>query len=372
MSKKKREEFYETLEKQDQKADKQASKILKWVLVVFATIIVVVSLSLSFLIFNGGIGSSEETTVEIPEGSTASDIAAILDDNDIIFNDYLFVLYMRLTGNDGIQAGSYTLNTNQGFDDAYNQLQEGATSQADSIAIPEGSNLEGISQIIADALGIEQEDALTQMTDDALFNTLLETYPDLLTDVSENDEVRYKLEGYLYPATYEIAPTATVADIVTMMVDEMETVRQQHTEEIEASGLTFHEFLTLASLVEGEATSREDREMIAGVFLNRVEIDMPIQSDVSVLYANNEHLAYVTNEDAAVDSPYNLYINTGFGPGPFNNPGIDSIEASMNPTDSEYLYFVADLTTGEVYYSEDYEQHEAYVEEYVSEDNADL
>lgn len=373
MSKKAREDFYKKQKDLDRKAESTASKIAKWFLVVAAALIVVVGLSLSFMIFTGGIGSSDETVeVTIPEGSTTADIANILDDEGIIFNDFLFTTYLRFFGNDAIEAGTYTLHKNIGYTDANNELQQGATAQVDSVAIPEGSSLEAISQIIADALGIEQEDALAQMTDDALFDELLATYPELLTDVSENDDVRYKLEGYLYPATYELSSTVTVADIVTMMVGEMENVRQTHTAEIEASGFTFHEFLTLASLVEAEASSLEDRELIAGVFMNRLEIDMPIQSDISVLYANNTHSAYVTNEDAAVDSPYNLYINTGFGPGPFNNPGIEAIEASMNPTESDYLFFVADLTTGEVYYSETYEEHDALVEQYVSEENADL
>ncbi|OYQ67884.1 endolytic transglycosylase MltG [Aerococcus sp. 1KP-2016] len=373
MSKKAREEFYEKQKQIDKKSNGTASKITMWVILVFIGLLVVTGLSLGFMAIQGGFGSSDETVeVEIPEGSTASDIAKILDDQGIIFNDYLFVTYLRLTGEDAIEAGTYTLNKNLGFQEASNQLQQGATIEVATLAIPEGSSLEDISQIIADTMGLEQADVLTQMTDESLFSDLLAQYPDLLTDVSENEDVRYKLEGYLYPATYELDSSATVADAVTMMVSEMENIRLQHTADIEASGLTFHEFLTLASLVEAEASTKEDREMIAGVFNNRLAIDMPIQSDISVLYANNTHSAYVTNEDAAVDSPYNLYINTGLGPGPFNNPGLEAIEASMNPTESNYLYFVADLTTGEVYYSETYEEHAALVEQYVTEANADL
>ncbi len=373
MSKRAREEFYKKQKEIDAKADSTASKIAKWILLVLAAIVVVVGLSLTFMVVNGGIGRSDETVeVEIPEGTTTSGIATILDDNGVVFNDFLFSSYLRFFGDAGIEAGNYTLNKNLGFSEANAQLKEGASVQATSLVVPEGSSLETISQNIADTLGLEQADVLEQMTDDNLFNELLSQYPELLTDVSEKEDVRYKLEGYLYPATYELSSSVTVGEIVSMMVGEMENVRQQHTAEIEASGFTFHEFLTLASLVEAEASSLEDREMIAGVFMNRLEIDMPIQSDISILYANNTHSAYVSNEDAAVDSPYNLYSNTGFGPGPFNSPGIEAIEASMNPTDSNYLYFVADLKTGEVYYSETYEEHDALVQQYVSEDNANL
>ena len=106
--------------------------------------------------------------------------------------------------------------------------------------------------------------------------------------------------------------------------------------------------------------------MIAQVFFNRLAIEMPLQSDISILYALGVHKELVTYEDLEVDSPYNLYKNTGFGPGPFNNPGTSAIEAVLNPLDNSYYYFVADLKTGKVYFSETLEEHNVLVEQYVN------
>ncbi|MBA1394486.1 endolytic transglycosylase MltG, partial [Lactobacillus sp. XV13L] len=105
--------------------------------------------------------------------------------------------------------------------------------------------------------------------------------------------------------------------------------------------------------------TEKDRRMISGVFFNRIDQNMPLQSDISVMYALNKHKRKLSNKDTSVKSPYNLYKNTGFGPGPFNTPSINSVLAVLNPAqrDKGYLYFVADLKTGKVYYSTNYSQH---------------
>lgn len=130
--------------------------------------------------------------------------------------------------------------------------------------------------------------------------------------------------------------------------------------------MTVQEVLTLASLVEKEGSKEDDRKNIAQVFFNRLAVDMPLQSDISILYALGEHKELVTYEDTQVDSPYNLYVNTGYGPGPFNNPSEQSIKAVLEPTPNNYYYFVADINTQEVYFAETYDEHMRLVEKYVN------
>lgn len=124
---------------------------------------------------------------------------------------------------------------------------------------------------------------------------------------------------------------------------------------------TVQQVLTLASLVEREGVTADDRYKIAGVFENRLEKNMKIQSDISVLYALGKHKQNVTYKDLEVDSPYNLYQNEGMGPGPFNNPSIASVKAVLDPVDKDkgYLYFIANMKTGKVYFSKTYEEHQA-------------
>ena len=146
-------------------------------------------------------------------------------------------------------------------------------------------------------------------------------------------------------------------ELVNQMIDKTDQVLQPYYSSIKKKHLTVQEVLTLASLVEREGVKSKDRRMIAGVFFNRIKANMPLQSDISVMYALNKHKHSLTLKDIKVESPYNLYVHKGYGPGPFNNPSLDSISAVLNPIKSNYLYFVANLKTGKVYYNENYDEH---------------
>lgn len=125
------------------------------------------------------------------------------------------------------------------------------------------------------------------------------------------------MEGYLFPATYNVGAGETVKDLVDAMVAKTDSVMQSYYKSIKKQQYTVQEVMTLASLVEREGVTQDDRRKIAGVFLNRIDAGMPLQSDISVMYALNTHKTHLTNKDTSVDSPYNLYVHTGYGPGPF-------------------------------------------------------
>jgi len=151
----------------------------------------------------------------------------------------------------------------------------------------------------------------------------------------------------------------TLKELVNQMVENEDEKLQPYYATIKEKGYTVQQVLTLASLVEREGLDNKNRRKIAGVFYNRLAIDMPLQSDISVMYALNTHKTKLSNKDTSVKSPYNLYKNKGYGPGPFNTPSIQSIEATLNPTDRDqnYLYFFADLKTGKITYSHTLEEH---------------
>ena len=155
--------------------------------------------------------------------------------------------------------------------------------------------------------------------------------------------VRYHLEGYLFPATYEVYKDSTLKELITEMVKTTDQNLQPYYATMKNKKLSVQQTLTLASLVEREGVTASDRQKIAGVFFNRLDIDM----------------THLYNKDTKVDSPYNLYVHSGYGPGPFNSPSLQSITAVLNPADRDqgYLYFVANLKTGKVYYSKTFEQH---------------
>ena len=203
------------------------------------------------------------------------------------------------------------------------------------------------------------------MTNSEFLEKLVQEYP-ILTDSYNNSNVRYVLEGYLFPATYDFSSSDTLESLVTQMVDKTNEILSKYQAEIEASSYSLQDIMSIASLVEKEGLTTEDRKLIAGVFYNRLDTGMPIQSDISVLYALGTHKEVVTYDDLQVDSPYNLYANTGLPPGPLNSPSEDAIVAALEPTESNYLYFYANIDTGEVFYTDDYNQHLQWQEEYES------
>ena len=173
----------------------------------------------------------------------------------------------------------------------------------------------------------------------------------------------YPLEGYLYPETYIITDTnATAEEVTEMILDHTDSMLSQRRESIEASGWTVHQFLSLASVVESESLFDEDRPKIAGVFINRLDAGMPLQSDITVLYALQEKKVDVTYADLEVDSPYNTYKYTGLPIGPVSAVSSRGMDDTLNYEGSDYLYFFA-KEDGTVIYSKTYEEHEQAVSE---------
>ena len=160
-------------------------------------------------------------------------------------------------------------------------------------------------------------------------------------------------------------------DIVEEMISTMDSYMSQYYDTIAASRKSVNDVLTLASLVEKEGSTDDDRRNIASVFYNRMNNNMPLQSNIAILYAMGKlgeetSLAADASIDTSIDSPYNVYTNTGLMPGPVDSPSLAAIEATVNPASTDYYYFVADVKTGKVYYSENFDDHQANVEKYVN------
>ena len=175
------------------------------------------------------------------------------------------------------------------------------------------------------------------------------------------------LEGFLYPSTYYFEEDAKPKDIIKEM---LKLFKKNYTEELQKKqkerNMTLQEVVNLASIVEKEAVIDEDRPIIASVFYNRLDKDMPLQSDATIQYIFKERKKIVTYKDLEIDSPYNSYKNKGLPPTPIASPGIKSIEATLYPEKTEYLYFVAKMDGGNNY-STNYEDHLKYVKEYKDE-----
>ncbi|MGL9756464.1 endolytic transglycosylase MltG [Enterococcus thailandicus] len=314
---------------------------------------------------------SQLVQVEIPSGSSNKQIGEILENDHVIKSGIVFNYYTKFKNLTGFQAGFYQMAPNMTLDEIGKLLQEGGTAEPKEVAdgkitIPEGYDIDQIASRVAKITGKDKQEFLDLIKDDAFLKELYQKFPELLESASQAKDVKYHLEGYLFPATYDYYKDTSLKDLVIQMVEKTDSVMQDYYATIKQQNRTVQEVLTLASLVEKEGVKENDRKNIARVFYNRIESDMPLQTDISVLYALGEHKETVSYADTAVDSPYNLYTNPGFGPGPFDSPSEESIKAVLSPADNDYYYFVADISTGNVYFAKTYEEHLELVEKYVN------
>ncbi|MBO0959401.1 endolytic transglycosylase MltG [Neobacillus sp. MM2021_6] len=303
--------------------------------------------------------SKKQKTVEIPLGSSVTGIGEKLETNGIIKNAKVFKYYVKLKNEGGFMAGNYQLSPSMDVAEIVSRLKTGKVLAKASfkIAIPEGKQLTEIAAIMAKATNQKEEDVFAKLNDKEFIKTLMAKYPDILTDEVLHSTVKYPLEGYLFPATYPFyKPNPTIDEIVTAMLDKTRNVLSDYAEASKEKKLSVHQLLTMASLVEEEATEKADRKTIASVFYNRIKKGMPLQTDPTVLYAQGRHKDKVLYEDLEVNSPYNTYKNTGLPPGPIASAGKDSIEAALDPEETDYYYFLA-TPEGEVIFTKTLVEH---------------
>lgn len=310
--------------------------------------------------------SEKMVSVEVPIGSTSKQIAKLLEDKKIIKSALVFNYYVKTQNASDFLAGYYEFSPSMTLDKIITELQKGgSTDPAKTILIKEGYTLDQIAKAVADSTKFKEKDFMKLIQDQAFIDQMHKKYPKLLDSAMTAENVKYRLEGYLFPAVYDFSADMTLNEIVEKMISKTNEVMQPFYGTITSQGKTVQQVLTVASLLEKEGVTYEDRTKIASVFYNRIAADMPLQTDISVLYALGEHKEFISIKETEVDSPYNLYKNNGFGPGPFNSPSLEAIKAALNPADTKYLFFLADTDTGKVYYAETYEEHLVLKEKYI-------
>ena len=326
--------------------------------------------------------SKQYVTVQIPEGANLQQIGDTLENSGLVKHGFIFSLYAKYKDYNDLKSGYYNLQKSMSTDDIIKELQKGGTPQPQEVAlanltIPEGYTLDQIAQTVGQLQGDFKEpltaDAfLAKVQDETFISQLVAKYPTLLESLPTKESgVRYRLEGYLFPATYAIKESTTIESLIDEMVAAMDKNLSAHYTAIKEKNLTVNELLTIASLVEKEGLKTDDRKLIAGVFYNRLNLGMPLQSNIAILYAEgklgqNISLADDAAIDTTINSPYNVYTNLGLMPGPVDSPSLDAIESSINQTKSDYLYFVANVQDGKVYFATTREEHDRNVAEHVN------
>jgi len=370
-----------------QKTDSLARRIALFLI----TAIIIALLATGFFVYryvDSAVGaldstSTEYVTVEIPEGSGNKYIGQILEKAGVIKSATVFNYYTKFKNYSNFQSGYYNLQASMDLEEICKLLKQGGTAEPEEpslgkILVTEGYTIKQISEAVTkntadddSSTPFTADDFLSVVQDESFISKMVEKYPKLLANLPSADEATYQLEGYLFPATYSYYEDTTMEDLVEQMISTMDSYMSSYYDTISEKGMTVNEVLTLASLVEKEGSTDDDRRNIASVFYNRLNANMALQSNIAILYAMGKlgeetTLSADASIDTSIDSPYNVYTNTGLMPGPVDSPSLSAIEATVNPASTDYYYFVADVNTGTVYYAETYEDHEANVEKYVN------
>ncbi|MBQ1407924.1 MAG: endolytic transglycosylase MltG [Eubacterium sp.] len=316
--------------------------------------------------------SKEEIAVVVEQGSTAYDIGALLEEKGLIRSARVFYYFSKFKKlSSGYQAGAYAMSKSMSMEEIANMITSGDITTI-SFTIPEGLTEYDIAKKLSE-VGLVDYDEFVDLLEDG-------RYRKEYSFLKKAQKGKHYLEGYLFPNTYRI-PTGSDQELIleTMLDGYSSIFTDEYREKAKKLGMTENEIIVMASIIEREGYLDEDRPKIASVIYNRIAIDMPLQMDSTVSYAmdpEGEKKMQLTYDDTEFESKYNTYLYTGLPPGPICCPGKASIDAALNPADTDYLYFVlSDKLDGSSVFSdndEDFERDKAaYYEALEAEENGD-
>jgi len=309
--------------------------------------------------------SGKAVRVTIPPGVDSRQIAEILQQHGIIRNADVFRYYLvyKKQGSK-FQAGEYDMVPGMELDRIIDVLNNGETVKEEVIrfTIPEGFTVKQIAEKLSEQGWVDYEaflEAAGRAGD----------YKSRATEAIPRDSrLIHVLEGYLFPETYELKKQSSETDIIGVMVKELDNklaaLPDGWQEQMNRLGLTLHEILTVASLIEREVVLDEERPLVASVIYNRLKAGQPLQIDATVQYLLDKPKERLLYEDLQIESPYNTYLHKGLPPGPIASPSLASIQAALFPAESNYFYYVTkkDGSNGHLF-AETYEQHIRNIEE---------
>lgn len=298
---------------------------------------------------NPALENGVDKTIVIKDGMHLREVSRTLEDEGIVKNSTAFVLLAKINGySRKIKAGEYILNPSMSPLRILEMMTRGEVV-THTVTIPEGYSIEQIAAVLSSNGLIDREKFLAYAMSDGVENNYNIEGPGL--------------EGYLYPDTYQFARGLNASAIVDGMIKRFREITAQFEQELAASGMTLHEVVTLASIVEKETGKASERPVIASVFLNRIRKRMRLESDPTVIYGIKNFSGNLKKKDLSTRTPYNTYVIRGLPPGPIANPGADSIKAVLYPAKTNYLYFVS-KNDGSHYFSSNLREHNRAVYTY--------
>jgi UPF0755 protein len=301
---------------------------------------IVVGIIFYFAFLSAPFSFHKDTTITIPDGASLSSTATILKEDHIIKSKIVFIYWLKILGNDdSIKSGDYLFSKSENVFSVAKRVVKGDYGLMPvRVTIPEGLNSFEIAEI--------------------LVKTLLHFDKEKFLILAQ------KKEGYLFPDTYFFVPNQTEEMVVRYMVDNFERKIKSIQSDIDKFKKPVDQVVTMASIVEDEGRTVETRRTIAGILWKRLDKGMPLQVDATFKYINGKTTFDLTKADLALKSPYNTYLYKGLPPTAITNPGLTSIEATINPIQTPYLYFLTD-SEGVMHYADTFEQHVANKQKYL-------
>ena len=335
--------------------------------VLLAVILLILGISWMYLASPVDKNDKKDIEVEITKGISVVKISNILKEEKLIRSKTLFKVYIKLYSNKTLKAGNYMLNRSMSLSEIVEVLEEGSKFDSSTLKLTfkEGQRITDYAKVVADSTNNNYEDVIAIFKDKNYMSELINKYWFLTNNILQ-DGIYYPLEGYLAPDTYYFKDSdVDTKEIIERMLDEM---NKELTEYRVSLGNNVHYYLTMASIVELEGKTLEDRQNIMGVFNNRISAGMHLGSDVTTYYAFQASMSTkLTSEQYNTTNPYNTRPTSKVGPpiGPICNPDLTSIQASINPINNNYLYFVAD-SNGKVYYSRTIDEQNKVIQDLIS------
>lgn len=341
---------------------------LKAIIILLAVVVVILGAGMFYYV-NGTSAvdykSKEEVMVTIPRGTGAMQALNLLDDAGLVKNKFFSKVFVKLSGPEQIQVNTYVFKKSMSTEDMFEAMEKGDFDYIlkSKFTVIEGATIPEAAEAIAQQFNIDKDSILQQWSNPDYLRSLIDKYWFITEDIL-NPDLMFPLEGYFYPETYYISDESpSIEQITTVMLDKMDQELTPMEDEIKTKlNMSVHQFLSFASVVQRESLFDEDRAKIAGVFKNRLDQNMMLQSDITVLYALQETRVAVTNQDLQVESKYNTYKYTGVPVGPVSSIPVNTMKDCLNYEENDYLYFFA-TKDGTVIYSKTYAEHMKAVNE---------
>ncbi len=330
---------------------------------------VVIAIGLGLVVFyTSGIGavssSEEKVVVVVDKGKGSSQILNVLDDAGLVKNKLAAKIFLKLNKYDHIQANTYVFSQSMSLKNMYDVMENPTAEYLSNkkFTIIDGQSASNVAASIAEILEISKDDVLKKWKDKTYLKSLIDQYW-FIDEKILNNNLMYSLEGYLYPETYFVyGENNTIESLTKLGLDMMDQKLSPHKDRIKDLGWSAHEFLSFVSVVQRETLFDKDLSKIAGVFMNRLRINMALQSDITVNYAWQRTGVDVSIKHTQIDSPYNTYKYPGLPVGPICNINEKAMLACLNYEKNDYLFFFA-KADGEVIYTKTYNEHLKAVKE---------